>query len=172
MKTLSKKTLVVTLIVLGLYVSASPQGAVSDVPSLGNIISASIHNKKPDWELESLTPSRESQGVVIQQWTLNKQSVRITLVPHSSADDASRAVRDLGRDNQTKEPLSNLGDEGLSWGRGTVTFRKGQVTINVNAVIRRNHRENRENKEGDKILQEERKVCREFARIIADAIGN
>src|ERR1700674_584766 len=99
-----------------------------------NIVTA-IQSKEPDWKYEKVSPITGSADVILQQWTLEYLTVRIAIVSHRSNAEATKAMRDLVRVGQTTERLQGLGDEdGISWGRGTVSFRKRNLKIDVSAV--------------------------------------
>lgn len=156
----------VTLAV-ALAMTAVAQSPVSDLTRLGDVIAKSVQLKKPEWHFESIIPQKPSENVILQQWTLADQSVRVAIVPHSSPEDAAKAMGDLARDGQSIEAVQDLADEGFSWGRGTVSFRRQHMTIHVSAVTTSL---TRDPKVAAKNLQGERKICKEFARLIADAI--
>jgi hypothetical protein len=79
-------------------------------------------------------------------------------------------MRELARDGRTVEAVPDLADEGFSWGRGTVSFRRHDLTIHISTVTTVVAFDL---EESDKNLKEEQKTSKEFARLVADAIkGN
>src|SRR5437660_1300988 len=167
MKIISIRRFAATTLGVALATTAFAQNPVSDLTRLGDVIANSIQLKKPEWHFESLVPMRESEKVILQQWTFGDQSLRVALVPHNSPEDAARAMSDVARDGQSIEAVPDLADEGFAWGRGIVSFRKQNVTIHVSAVTTN---VTRDPKVVAKNVKEERKLCKEFARLIADAI--
>ena len=136
--------------------------------TLGDTIVTSIQAAKPEWKYESVPGMNHSDEVIVQQWTSKDESVRVSIVPHVSAAQAAEAMKDLDRDGGNKEKLQGLGDDGgLSWGRGTVSFRKQELTIHVSAVITT---PTADLKVAAENLKRERRLCKEFARLVADAI--
>jgi hypothetical protein len=63
--------------------------------------------------------------------------------------------------------VQGFGDEGITWGRGVVSFRKRNLTIDVSAA---NTDSTLDPTELAKNLVDERKVAKEFARLVADVI--
>lgn len=159
--------LAVAAVVIALVLTPVAQSRVFDLTNLGDTIAKSIQLKKPEWRYESVTPMKGSENVILQQWISATQSVRVAIVPHKSVEDAAKAMRDTARDGGTLEALPDLADEAFSWGRGTVSFRRQHLTIHVSAVTTS---DTLDLDETTKNLKEERSLCKEFARIVADAI--
>lgn len=116
-----------------------------------------ISEKKPGWKHEPVTPMEGSKRVVLQQWTSGDQRVRIAITPYDTPDKASKVIQGFASDGRLKERLPNLGDEGLSWGSGVVSFRKRHLTIHVSAVATD--------------LTEEYRLSKEFAQLVADTLS-
>jgi hypothetical protein len=115
--------------------AAMAQRDSSQLANLREQIVSAIKNNKPDWKYEPVTPISANDGVILQQWTLNDKSVRIAILSHKSADEAAKALPQIVRDGPVKEVLQGFGDEGFSWGRGTVSFRRKDLTVHTSAVI-------------------------------------
>jgi hypothetical protein len=137
----------------------------SELNNLGDTIISSIQSKKSEWKYESISPMSRSDDVILQQWSFENESVRIAIVSHDSVSAAAQATRVLARRGQEGRHL--LGDEDVTWGRGTVSFRKRNVTVNVSAVITQTPVDL---DEADKHDIAQRKVAIEFARLVALAI--
>lgn len=165
MKKLLRAFLVLTLLAAG-SMPAHPQNSF-ELTTLGENIVNSIQSKEPDWKYESVSPITGSADIILQQWTLEYLSVRIAIVSHRSVDEAAKAMRDLARVGQATERLQDLGDEGISWGRGIVSFRKRNLRIDVSAV---DTHPTLDVTEVAKYVGDERKLCKKFARLVADAI--
>ena len=139
----------------------------SDLITLGDRIVSHIQSKNPDWKYEAVEPIAGSADVIVQQWTLDNRSIRIVIVSHKSASDAASAISKLARDGQVNERLNGLGDEGISWGRGVVSFRAQNFTIDVSST---NTEPILDLNEAAKKTADERKLAREFAQLVADAV--
>lgn len=151
---------------LGIAFAVPAVAQVDDLTNLGDTIAKSIQSKKPEWHYESQTPMKGSEGVIIQQWSSESQSIRVAIVYHKSTEEAAKAMRDTARDSPTVEALADLADEGFSWGRGTVSLRRRNLTIDVRAVTTKL---TLDHADADKDLKEEQRLCKEFARLVADA---
>jgi hypothetical protein len=96
-----------------------------------------VQEKHPEWTLKRIEPVYKGEDVIIDQWSSVRVYVRISIVPHSSAAEASDALQKLARDMKAEEGTVGLGEEGYSWGMaGSETaFRKGRFTVYVSAVV-------------------------------------
>lgn len=138
-----------------------------DLTTVGDRVVSYIESQKPDWKYESVQPTSGSGDVLIQQWTLEKRSVRIAIVSHKSTLDAAAAISRLAREGQANETQLGLGDEGMVWGRGVVSFRKRNFTIDISAA---NTEPVLDLSEAAKNTADERKLAKEFAQLVAYAI--
>lgn len=154
-----------------LYLAATmmsvAQSNITQPVTLGDTLIKFLQVAKPGWLYEPVDAITGSENVLLQNWSSETQRVRIAIVPHNSVDDATKAIRDIARHGQTKEILPGIGDEGLSWGRGTVSFRTRNLTINVSAVIATPVFDVKTAKAN---LVAEQNLSKEFARLVADAI--
>jgi hypothetical protein len=139
----------------------------SDLMVLQDKLISAIQLKKPEWTYNPISAIEGSAAVVLMQWTLDEQSVRISIVLHQSVDDAAKAIWKLGVEGKEREKLQDLGDGGLSWGQGTVTFRRRDLTISVSAV---NTKPTLDPKEGAQYTADERKLNKEFATLVANIL--
>jgi len=139
----------------------------SELSTLNDAIISYIQSQKADWKYENVQPITGSAAVVLQQWTLDSQSVRIAIISHKSTQDAATAISKLAREGQLIERVQALGDEGISWGRGVVSFRNRNLTIDVSAA---NIDSTRNPTELSNKGMDAHKIAREFALLVADAI--
>lgn len=164
------KTWLIALIALSLFASvavATHTQNSSELMALAERVVSSIQSQKPDWKYQNVEPIAGSGDVVLQQWTLGDQSIRIAIVSHQSIQDAATAMSKLAREGGVSEQVSGLGDEGITWGRGVVSFRKKNLTIDVSTT---NTKPTLDSSELAKNAAEERNVAKEFARLVADAL--
>jgi len=117
--------------------------------------------------VEPVAAMKGSKNVLLQQWSSESQSVRIAIVMRNSQDDTRKVMGDLVRDGNVKEILVGLGDEGVAWGRGSVSFRRHNLTVDVSALTTTPALDVTK---ATANLAEERKLSKEFARLVADAI--
>ena len=164
------KTWLIALIALSLFASvavATHTQNSSELMALAERVVISIQSEKPDWKYQNVEPIAGSGDVILQQWTLGDQSIRIAIVSHQSIQDAATAMSKLAREGGVSEQVRGLGDEGITWGRGVVSFRKKNLTIDVSTT---NTKPTLDSSELAKNAAEERDVAKEFARLVADAI--
>lgn len=172
MKKLLGLLLLLTLFAVGSLPSHSQTSI--ELTLLGVEIVNSIQLAKAEWKYESVSPItvradvpfEPNPDVILQQWSFENQSVRIAIVSHRSVSDATAAMQNLASRRQTGT-FEGLGDEDITWGRGTVSFRKRNLTVNVNAIITE---PTVDVAEAAKHEPDERKLSKEFARLVAKAI--
>ncbi len=138
-----------------------------DLNKLGENVITAVQAKKTDWKYEAVSPIQGSEAVVLQQWTLGSQSIRIAIIPHKSPADASRLLVDLVTNGGGRKDTEDLGDEAVSWGKNSFSFRRRNITVDISAV---NTNPTVDVTESSNRRADERKLCKEFARIVADAI--
>jgi hypothetical protein len=148
------------------YIFTQAQNS-SDLASIGDRVVSYIQSKDPDWKYENVQPISGSTDVVVQQWTLDNRSIRVAIISHRSNADASAALSKLAREGQLNERVQGLADEGMTWGRGVVSFRKRNLTIDVSAT---NTEPTLDIKQAAKNTTDERNLAKEFAQLVADAI--
>ena len=139
----------------------------SELSTLGDHIVDHIHSQKPDWKYEIIQPIGGSADVMAQQWTLDNCSIRIAIISHKSMADAAAAMSKLANEGQLTERFQGLGDDGMMWGRGVISFRKRNLTIDVSATTTT---PTLGLNEAAKNTADERKLAKEFAVLVADAI--
>lgn len=164
------KPWLIAVMALSLFASvaiASHTQNTAELMSLADKFANSIQGQKPDWKYQMIEPIRGSGDVILQQWTLDNQSIRIAITSYKSTQDAAAAISQLARAGQVTERAQGLGDEGMIWGRGTVSFRKRNFTIDVSAT---NTKPTLDRSELNKNAAEECKLAKEFALLVADAI--
>ncbi len=160
----------IAVIALSLFVSAAVASHIqntAELTALADKVVSSIQGQKPDWKYQSIQPITGSGDVILQQWTLDNQSIRIAITSYKSAQDATAAISQLAGEGQATERPQGLGDEGITWGRGIVSFRKQNIRIDVSAT---NTKPTLDRSELNQNAAEERKLAKEFALMVADAI--
>lgn len=160
--------IVLTWLLFILLVSTSRETAAqtsTELNILGDTIISAIQSKKPEWKHESVSLMPRSGDVILQQWRFENESVRIAIVSHGSVSDAVEAMQGLARSGQ--KGRDQLGEEDVNWGRGTVSFRKRNLTVNVSAVITQVTVDLDEARKHD---IDQRKIAKEFAHLVAQAI--
>jgi len=159
-------TIVLCILLLVAFLITHAQ-TISELSTLEDRVVSHIQSQKPDWKYEKVQPIAESTHVIVQQWTLDNRSIRIAIISHKSTPDAATAISRLAREGQISERFQDLGDEGMTWGRGVVSFRKRNLTIDVSAT---NTNSILDLDEGAKNTADERKLAKEFAALVADVI--
>jgi hypothetical protein len=154
------------LLSLSLLVLA--QRPASQLDEVSNAIARRIQEINPGWKRNQVTaPSPASsvanasisdRKVLIQQWILNSNVVKVAILRHQSPEEAEAVLRKFAFDVKTSTALAGMGEEGYSWGiSGSVAFRKGNMTIYVTVSARD--------------LEQEPSLSKDFAEQITAAIA-
>ena len=159
-------TITLCILLLGAFLITHAQTS-SELSTLGDRVVSHIQSQKPDWKYESVPPIAASADVIVQQWTLDNRSIRIAIIAHRSTPDAAAAISKLANEGQLRERFQGLGDEGITWGRGVVSFRKRNLTFDVSAT---NTNPTLDVNDAAKNTPDERKLAKEFAALVADAM--
>jgi F0F1-type ATP synthase epsilon subunit len=89
------------------------------------------------------------------------------MVTRRSAQDAATMISKLASERQEIERVQGVDDERITWGRGVVSSKKRNLTIDVSVA---NRNSTLDPTELAKNQAEERKVAKEFALLVADVI--
>lgn len=164
---MSKRTTAIMLLsLLAVHTFTRAQNS-SELSTLAEQVVTHIQSQKADWKYENVQPMTGSANVIVQQWTLDNRSVRIAITAYNSTPGAAAALSRLADQGQPNERFQGIGDDGIMWGRGVVSFRKRNFTIDVSAT---NIAPTLDLNEASKNTDDERKLAKEFAMLVADAI--
>ena len=108
------------LLVLLIYVSIA-QGAQDYSARLISALEklkTHLAQSRPEWEHSSVEPIKGSRNVSVNNWELNGQIVRVSILAYASEVEAAEAMRSFASDVRTLDRLPELGDGGYSWGMG------------------------------------------------------
>ena len=145
------------LLLLGTALNAAAQGNSTHLTKVADDIVSLIKEKRPDWEHRSVTPIVGSNNVIIDQWSFDSQVIKIAVTEHRSAEEAAKQIQKFASTEKITGKLYNLGDEGYSWSiRGSIAFRKGNLTIYISAVA--------------SDVETETRLSKEFAQLVTEAL--
>lgn len=121
-------------------------------------IKTHLAEQKPEWKHRSIEPMQGSRNVSVNNWELDDQVVRVSIIAYGSAEQAAETMRRFSSETRTLDRFPDLGHGGYSWGLGgsNVCFRKDDVTIWISTSTTN--------------LKQAVKTCQEFARLIDAAI--
>lgn len=147
-----------------------------DLAKVADKISHQLEIKMPGWKHKHGEPMLGSQNVIEDFWSVPNRVVKISVIPHKSANEAREILSAFVQYDSEKEELKGLGDEAYAWGYGlsNIAFRRGKLTVYVSTTA---------NVDGDAdarmLSQEERgvrerfemrRLSREFAKHASNAI--
>jgi hypothetical protein len=116
-----------------------------------------VEQQLPGWSHKTVKPIQGSGDVVINQWTSGEKAVSVTLIRHSSQEEAVKKIHQFTEDIKASKVASESGDEQYVVGaQGSIVLRKHQFTINIDVQT---------NDPDD-----EKHLIKQFARLVADAI--
>lgn len=167
---------IIVFLLLGVIsaVQAAAQGPV-DLNRLDDKLSHYVESKMPGWSHRRGEPIKGSTNVLLEIWSFPNRQVNVAIIPQKSPD-AGRALLEFVKYARLKEALKDLGDEAYAWGYelANVVFIRGRFSVYVSAgadifgdsdwrTLSESERHNRE-------YSEMRRLSREFAKHLADAI--
>jgi hypothetical protein len=116
-----------------------------------------------------------SDDLRIQQWVSGTRDVRLVLHRHTSAAEASRALRQFAGTSRVRGHVNALADEAyIHGGRNAIAFRKGNLLVFVSAIVMKEDYTEAEKKDAKYAtgmdLDEEAKLTSVFAQHVASAL--
>lgn len=142
-RTSMKRTMIllVALFLCGMSQPSSGQNRIASPTAIDEAVDIRFREILPEWESKSVEPASidglgSSDRVRIRQWTSRGRNVRIAVLQHQSEQEATIALRQFAVDKKTNTKLLGFGDEAYLWGiRGSIAFRRGNLTLYITAVV-------------------------------------
>jgi len=158
MRRLLRQTSGCLVILICVLIAQGTQDYSARLISTLDKLKAYLGQSKPEWRHSPVEPIKGSRNVSVNNWELNGQFVRVSILAYASEGEASEAMRDFASDVRTLDRLPELGDGGYSWSMGgsNICFRKGDLTIWVSTSVTN--------------LREAVKLSQEFAKEIEAAL--
>jgi hypothetical protein len=111
---------------------APAQSKSSELDSIERRLITSAERDIPDWSRKATSPIEGSYDVSIQQWQLNAQCITITIVGHSSPQEAKTQLSRFISQMKDVQQVTEDGEDSYRFGDlRSATFRRGRFTINV-----------------------------------------
>ncbi len=106
---------------------------LSDLDRLDTKFSQYFESIMPSWKHERVEPVLKTENVLIQFWSFPNRKVKISIVPHKSAEEAREVLQRFVKYESDRQELRGFGDEAYAWGYGLgdVAFRRGIFTVYV-----------------------------------------
>jgi hypothetical protein len=171
-----KNRAVVVFAFIALLVSPS---LAQDHPELDVLDQKIIRHFKqalPEWKHERIEPIVKGGNVLIEFWSFANQKVKVSILPHDSVEQAKEVFKNHERYSFNKEVLTGLGDEAVASGYASadVAFRRGKYTVyisgGVDVSLDPDARNLTESQRIERERSEARRLCRELAKHVADAL--
>lgn len=167
------RVLILVLMVAALPVSAT-QGRF-DLDKLNEKFVRHFEKVLPGWEHRRVQPADKDENVMIQFWSLGNRKIKISVLPHSSAEAARDALKSFVGSDPKRESLQ-FGDEGYAWGYGggSIALRKGRLTIYIRGFADidsdADARSLSQDQRFDREKAEIKRLSREFAKHAVNAV--
>lgn len=148
----------------------------ADLDRLGDKLSYRLETKMPGWKHKRGEPMFGSKNVIEDFWSRPNRVVKISVILHKSPAEAHETMLGFVKYAREKEQLRGLGDEAYARGDSLskVAFRRGQFTVYVSTVADvdgdPDARMLTQVERGQREKSEIRRLSREFAKHVADAI--
>lgn len=119
-------------VMLGLsFTSTSSAQNQPDLDKLDEKFQRYFERIMPGWKHERVEPVYKDENVLIQFWSAPSRKVKISIMPHKSAQKAEEVLKNSRQLNRVR--LTDLGDEAFAGGYGSasISLRKGKFTIYI-----------------------------------------
>lgn len=129
-------TLLLTVIFSLTAFAAKPTNQTT-LDALDEKIRGDFQETLPGWKHERVEPIVKTENVLIQFWSCENKKVKVSILPHESAEKAHEVFKNFETYSMNKQVLNDLGDEAIGWGYGSanVTFRKGKFTVYISGGV-------------------------------------
>jgi hypothetical protein len=93
----------------------------------------SVGQQFDGWKHISVAPMEGSYDVVINQWSIDNKSARVTIIRHRSEEEARTKLRSLATTLKALKTMTESGDEQYLRPNtsGSVIYQKQQFTVNI-----------------------------------------
>lgn len=146
------------LILVGLSLTIKAQDKSVELTDVEDKLIQTVEKEVPGWTHQTVKPIQGSQDVAIDQWISDNKGIRVTIIRHSSQEEAVKSIREFAADMKAGRDIPDAGEEQYSFDdMGSIVFRKRHFTIYLTVKST--------DPEGTK------KMRKQIARIAADAIG-
>lgn len=107
------------------------------IDALDEKIRRDFEEMRPGWKHERVEPIVKTENVLIEFWSMANKKVKISILPHESAEKAHEVFKNFERYSLKKQVLNDLGDEAIGWGYGSadVAFRRGKLTVYISGGV-------------------------------------
>jgi hypothetical protein len=105
--------------------------------ALDEKIRRDFEEMRPGWKHERVEPIVKIENVLIEFWSKANKKVKVSILPHESAEKAHEVFKNFDRYSPNKQVLNDLGDEAIGWGYGSadVAFRRGKFTVYISGGV-------------------------------------
>ena len=147
-----------------------------DLNALDQKIQRQFEKTVPGWKHERVEPIEGSQNVLIEFWSRANRKVKISILPHTSVEQAKEAFQNFAKYGVEPAAISELGDEAMASGYGSslIGFRRGKYTVYVSTSADvdsdSDARSLTQNQRFEREKSEMRRLSREFAVHVAQAL--
>ncbi len=172
-----KGRIIVALFLSCFFLSQAAAQDQSELDRLGDKFNRHLETRMSGWKHKRREPIQGSKNVLIEFWASSNRVVKVSVVPYKSAQEASEVLRGFLKYDTQKEELKGFGDEAFGWGYGmsNVVFTRGKLIVYVSTYAEVDSdpeaRSLTERERGERERVEMRRLSREFAKLMADAMN-
>lgn len=114
----SKLVFAVGLLLTLVTAAPATQDYISRLDTVLAQIKTHLAEQKPEWKHRSIEPMQGSRNVSVNNWELDDQVLRVSIIAYGSAEQAAETMRRFSSETRTLDRFPDLGDGGYSWGIG------------------------------------------------------
>lgn len=149
---------------------------VLELDQLDTKVSQYLRNALPGWHGRRSNPIEGSRNVLIEFWSFPNRTVKVSVLPRSSVQEAKERMESFVRETAEAQELKGFGDEAFTWGEAdsNVVLRKGKYTVYITTIAEvdgdSDARNLTKSQKKERQRSEMRRLSKEFAKHVATAI--
>lgn len=171
------RRILTALTFVGLFLAQTLAQGQSELDKLEDKVSHHIRTKMPGWNYKRGEPMPgTSKDVLTEFWRGSNRVVKISIMPHQSAEEARQSLQEFIKYDREIEQLKGFGDEAYLWGYGlsNLVFRRGRFNVYVSTVADVDDdadvRTLTQSKKNERMRIEMKRLNQEFAKHVSTAI--
>jgi len=146
-----------------------------ELQRLAERIERSTERNHTDWKLERIEPITSSENIIIDQWKIGDNAIRMSMVAYPSHSEAREAIQRFARDMRAVEELNDVAEGGYWFGidRAELAFIKGRITVYLSTALEMHSDPYiTKTKDSSTRISEKRALAKEFARHVTEEMNS
>jgi hypothetical protein len=169
-----RNSIFLVFVFFALLVSQALAQNLADVSRLDEKLKRQSEQTLPGWTHQRVEPFGQSENVLIEFWSSSNRRVKVSILFHTSVEEAREVLQRHAKYLSNKEDLRDLGDEGYTSSSSDVAFRRRNLTVYVRTMVDvdadADARNLTQTQRDEREKSEKQRLSKEFAQHVAKAI--